>query len=160
MTSWRSVKPTVTDTSPADTDLLFSVAERKRTPAAPALLTLSWTLSICLVLLRSHPGNTQPLPPRGREGILPACQHVLLGTSGDVKATGQDLLLRASSGRLNHVYTRLQFIQIKNSLEKFTVFQFCIVLQAKCLLMLLLSDHREEFSLKNKLPDSWGAKKM
>lgn len=142
------MKPTVTDTSPADTDLLFSVAERKRTPAAPALLTLSWTLSICLVLLRSHPGNTQPLPPRGREGILPACQHALLGTSGDVKATGQDLLLRASSGQLNHVYTRLQCIQIKNSLEKSTVFQFCICLQAKWSLMLLLSDIGRNFLSK------------
>lgn len=63
-------------------------------PAAGRLLTLSWTLSICLVLLRTHARNTQPLLPRGREAILPACQHVLFGTSGDVKATGRDLLLR------------------------------------------------------------------
>lgn len=29
------------------------------------LLTLSWTLSICLVLLRGEKANTQPLAPRG-----------------------------------------------------------------------------------------------
>ncbi len=67
---------------------------RRRKGKDACVLALCWTLSICLLLLFTHRGNMQPLLPRGRESILPGCQHVLLGTSGDVKATGQDLLLR------------------------------------------------------------------
>ena len=87
--SRSSVKPTVRDTSPAVAGVVIFSGGKERTPAARSSSHSAGRSAYVWFSFVPDQG-AQPLLPRGRRGILPACQHSLFGTSGDVRGLRRD----------------------------------------------------------------------
>lgn len=97
---------------------------KDKMPAAQRLLTLSWTLGICLVLRRAHPGNKQLLLPRAGEDPTHSVQE-----QRTCEATGQHLLLRPFGFIVQFLHNIMIHSQPEFISETSSLFQICMFLQ-------------------------------